>query len=283
MRFLVRKDISGLKQASLTWRNLLPPPQLKNLPNPLVSGANPDGRFWIFGNACCTPSQWFEVGQLFLLGTITQQTNMKTIKHNVLVTLTSLLFAVLPAKANLIQATDPSFGLNSLTIDTATGLGWLDLTASTGRSYQQVLAATQPGGIYSGFRFATAQEVLNLYSDAGIPGIGFYSLSTPAIQSLISLLGAPGLINGMPGLLGLSATSPSPGLQNAPVIYAVGKNATEEYWVNENTSYGVTFSDPEVGSWLVSNVRESSDASINILTAASLVGFSHLLRRQNAT
>jgi hypothetical protein len=214
---------------------------------------------------------------------------MKTIKQKILVTLASLLVAGLPAKANLIQATDPSFGLNSLTIDTATGLGWLDLTASVGLSYQQVLADTQPGGIYSGFRFATAQEVLNLYADAGIPGTGYYSLSTSSIQSLISLLGATGLINGLPGFIGLSATSASSGGQDAPAIYGTGVNGTEVYWVNGGgagygggTAYGVTTSDPALGSWLVSNVPESADASIYILAAASLIGFRYLLRRQNA-
>jgi len=205
---------------------------------------------------------------------------MKNIQPIIRVILASLVLAGFPAKANLIPATEPGFGLNSLTVDTATGLGWLELTASTGRSYQQVLAATQPGGIYSGFRFATAPEVLNLFSDGGIPGTGYYSLSTPAIQSVITLLGASGLINGLPGLFGLSATSTSPGVQNAPAIYATGNNGTEEYWVNGGgalygggTEYGVTTSDPALGSWLVANVPESPDATLYVLAAASLIGF----------
>jgi hypothetical protein len=214
---------------------------------------------------------------------------MTTIRHITLATLVSLLLTGLPARANLIQASDPRFGLNSLTIDTSTGLGWLDLTASAGLSYQQVLADTQPGGVYSGFRFATVPEVLNLYSAAGIPSTGYYSLSTPSIPTLISLVGPSGLINGQPGIIGLSATSALPGAQDAPAIYATGVNGIDVYWVNGGgagygggTAYGVTTSYPELGSWLVSNVPDSSDASIYVLAAASLIGFKYLHRRQNA-
>src|ERR1039457_3030873 len=113
---------------------------------------------------------------------------MKMTHHTTLAALVLLLLTGLPAKANLMEATDPRFGPNSLTMDTTTRLAWLDLTASAGLPYQQVLADTQPGGIFSGFRFATAPEVLNLYPSAGIPGIGYYPLSTPPILTLISLI-----------------------------------------------------------------------------------------------
>ena len=211
---------------------------------------------------------------------------MKMTHHTTLAALVLLLLTGLPAKANLIEANNPRFGVNSLTVDTTTGLAWLDLTASAGLPYQQVLADTQPGGIFSGFRFATAPEVLNLYTSAGIPGIGYYPLSTPPILTLISLIGATGTINGEPGLLGLSATAASFDSQYAPAIYATGVSGIQEYWVNGGgynsggTSYGVTTSYPELGSWLVSSVPESSDASIYVLAAAGLIGFAFLQRPQ---
>ena len=211
---------------------------------------------------------------------------MRMVHHTTLAALVSLLLTGLPAKANLIEVTDPRFGQNSLTVDTTTGLAWLDLTASAGLSYQQVLADTQPGGIFSGFRFATAPEVLNLYTSAGIPGTGYYPLSTPPILTLISLIGASGTINGLPGMLGLSATAASFDSQYAPAIYATGVSGIQEYWVNGGgynsggTSYGVTTSYPELGSWLVSSVPESSDASIYVLAAAGLIGFAFLQRPQ---
>jgi len=77
---------------------------------------------------------------------------MKTLHSLILVLVVSLS---LPAKAALIQGTDPRFGPNSLTIDTSTELAWLNLTETADLSYLQVIADTAPGGIFSGYRYAT--------------------------------------------------------------------------------------------------------------------------------
>src|SRR6516165_3756551 len=110
---------------------------------------------------------------------------MKALVRIIPMVFASIWLAGAPAKANLIPATNPSFGANSLTIDTGTGIAWLNLTASAGLSYQQVLADTQPGGIFYGFRFATDQEVLNLYSSAGFT-TGFYPSSSQPILLFLS-------------------------------------------------------------------------------------------------
>ena len=213
---------------------------------------------------------------------------MKTLHHITLVSVASLLLGGLPAKAILIQSTDPSFGLNSLTIDTSTGLGWLDLTASAGLSYQQVLADTQLGGIFSGFRLATAQEVLTLYNSAGIPGTGDYPASTPAILSLISLVSATSFQDGHPEAFGITATTYQIGSQFATVGAGMDyflDNGVPEYQVDgalgqPGFGLGETYGTPTVGSWLVADVPETTDASIYILAAAGLICFSFLQRRQ---
>lgn len=206
---------------------------------------------------------------------------MKIIQHITLATLISFLLADFPAKANLLQASNPSFGPNSLTVDTSTGLGWLDLTASAGLSYQQVLAATQPGGVYSGFRFATAQEVLNLYSSAGIPGTGYYPASTPSILSLISLIGATSFQDGHPETLGISGTFYGGG-QVVPGMDFLTQNGVPTYFVSgvpgQSLIYGTGTSFPTVGSWLVTTVPEKADASIYVLAGAGLIGFAFLKR-----
>src|SRR5450756_2195430 len=181
----------------------------------------------------------------------------KHLRQIFLATLISLLAVGLPAPANLIQTTDPSFGLNSLTIDTTTGLTWLDLTASAGLSYQQVLTATLPGGIFSGFRYATGPEVISLYTDAGIPGVGYYSASNPAITSFISLVGATSSQDGHPETFGISGTSDGSGSQFVPGIDFFYNTGVPTYQVTGipgqggDLSYGVTTSFPTVGSWLV--------------------------------
>jgi hypothetical protein len=210
---------------------------------------------------------------------------MKTIHHTTLAALVSLLLTGLPAKANLIQANDPRFGLNSLTVDTMTGLAWLDLIASAGLSYRQVLADTQPGGIFSGFRFATAQEVLTLYASAGIPGTGDYPGSVPGDQSiltLISLVGATSSQDGHPETFGISATSDFGGrvVPGLDFFYATGVPTYSVSGVPGQTLvYGETTSFPTVGSWLVFPVPEFADSSIYVLAAAGLIGFAFLQRQ----
>ena len=193
-----------------------------------------------------------------------------------------------PAQALLYLTGDASFGPNSITVDTSTGLGWLNLADTSGLSYQQVLSDTQPGGMFNGFRFATVEEVLGLYSSAGIPGTGYYPLSTPAIPSLFSLIGTSGIINGQPGMLALSGTPSVTGGYCAPAIYAVGINAVEQYWANDGgvnaggTAYGSTSSYPELSSWLVKAVPEPMDASLFISGIAVWCGFLLLHRRESA-
>src|ERR1022692_2554127 len=142
---------------------------------------------------------------------------MKTTHHTVLTSLALLLVAA-PLKASLFLTDDANFGPNSITVDTSTGLGWLNVTKTSGLSYQQVLSQTQAGGMFGGFRFATVQEVLQLYSSAGLTPSAYgdiahyYSDSSPAIQTFFSLLGTSGTINGLLGIVALSGTSPDGGV-----------------------------------------------------------------------
>ncbi len=210
---------------------------------------------------------------------------MKNIHNVAFAAIISLCLSCLPANANLIQASNPSFGLNSVTTDTSTGLSWLDLTASAGLSYQQVIAGTQSGGIFNGFRFATAQEVLGLYTSAGIPGTGDYPAADPSIQSLISLVGATSSQDGHPQTIGITGTSYSGGqvVSSLDFFYASGVPTYRVSGVpGDALTYGVNTSFPGVGSWLVTSVPEPASASIYFLAVAGLMGFRILQRKQNA-
>jgi len=94
----------------------------------------------------------------------------------------------------LIQANDPALppgidGFN-LTIDTATGLAWLDLTLTTGLSYDDV-AAGAGGFIGAGFSIATTDDVATLFTNAGATNLTGDSLPSQfaSATNLISLLG----------------------------------------------------------------------------------------------
>jgi hypothetical protein len=156
---------------------------------------------------------------------------MKTIHCMILATVVFLLWNALPAQAILYLTADPNFGPNSVTVDTSTGLGWLNLTETVGLSYNQVLAETQPGGIFSGYSFATVPEVMTLYSSAGISGPGYYPLSSSSIQSLFSLVGSTWSVDGLPATQGFSATTAGT-LQDCLQIYASGVNSGLNYLVS---------------------------------------------------
>ena len=70
------------------------------------------------------------------------------------------------ASATLIQADLNTTGDGLLTIDTATGLEWLDVVATLGLSFNQANASNF--ATVQGFRHATALEVLTLFEAAGL-------------------------------------------------------------------------------------------------------------------
>jgi len=206
---------------------------------------------------------------------------MKIIPHFISAAFILSCLAGQPATANLIQETDPNFGPNSLTVDTSSGLAWLNLNASVGLSYQQVLADTQAGGIFGGFRFATDPEILALYASAGF-STGYFPASNQAIPGLISLLGPTSFQYGRGQLVGISGTAQN-GLQMVPEVGFVGLNGVPSYYVSgvpgATLAYGDNTSFPGVGSWLVCNVPETADPATYVLAAGSLAGFVLLQKR----
>ena len=62
----------------------------------------------------------------------------------------------------------PGSGDGLLTLDTNTGLEWLDLTVTENMSVTTVSAQFGSGGSYEGFQYASAGEVGQLFTDAGL-------------------------------------------------------------------------------------------------------------------
>ena len=88
---------------------------------------------------------------------------LKTFRTLVMASVLSCLLG-LPsstASADLVPVTDPQSpgGLDNVTRDTNTDLEWLDWTASTDRSYDDVSDLTDSGETYQGWRHATREEV----------------------------------------------------------------------------------------------------------------------------
>ncbi len=196
---------------------------------------------------------------------------MNTINHTTLAALVSLCLAGLPARADLLQLDSPRFGANSLTLDTRTGLTWLDLPFTLDLSYLGAEAATQPGGQLAGFRHATAQEVLSLYGSAGF-GEGLILQSNPSFQSvvsLISLVGQTSTQDGAPEAFGLTATLVDGASELASMDYETF-SGTPAYLVDSTTRYGLDTHYPTIGNWMVV-VPEPSTCALLLAAGALMV------------
>ncbi len=83
-----------------------------------------------------------------------------------------LLLLSLPAAATpLISVDDPVWGPGSITRDTISGLEWLDVDLSGGLSHNQLVLELQPGGRFDGWIYADITTALELWVNAGLPGV----------------------------------------------------------------------------------------------------------------
>lgn len=67
-----------------------------------------------------------------------------------------------------LSEADSSFGVNSITLDSVTNLEWLDLDFTTTYSFNSASAQFGASGVFEGFSIATASQVSELISHAGI-------------------------------------------------------------------------------------------------------------------
>ncbi len=89
-------------------------------------------------------------------------------QFRVVVSAVLCLLGVCTAQAALISTDDVVFGTGAITLDTATGLEWLDLTKSTDLSFNFVSSQLYLGGQFYGYRYALNSEIGALWTNAGI-------------------------------------------------------------------------------------------------------------------
>lgn len=127
------------------------------------------------------------------------------------------------ASAALISADHSTFGTDSITRDTSSGLNWLDLTVTNGSTRVDVVAQMGSGGLYEGWRYATLNEFEGLMTAGGLlietatynsyPTLGYQT----AQDTLTGLLGdtygeysaqqgIPGAFYGFRGMIDLQTT-----------------------------------------------------------------------------
>lgn len=102
-----------------------------------------------------------------------------------------------------IVSLDSSFGADTITRDTETGLDWLDVTVTAGLSFNAVSAEFGAGGDYEGYRYATTAELdqlitnfgyvaVNQNCDYGMTNCDIVSGDNPIVEHMIRTLGDTG-------------------------------------------------------------------------------------------
>jgi hypothetical protein len=113
------------------------------------------------------------------------------------------------ARSALIPQDDVIFGDNAVIFDTSTGLEWLNLRFSANLSAVEVIEQSEPGEKFSGFRYATAQELGKLLRDFFSTQFTccFVNLDFAKTIEFVNLFGPTHTSDGLPFLLGFHSPS----------------------------------------------------------------------------
>jgi hypothetical protein len=143
-----------------------------------------------------------------------------------------IIAAIAPqsAQATLLGRDLNAIGDGLLTRDTVTGLDWLDVTQTKGRSFDEVLAGFGNYTTQQGFRFATTSEVSSLFSSA-LAGKNSIFVSAP--NNTIDLPQGYFAAQEIHTLLGLTSSQSIPA--GGFVSGGVTLQSTEGYVSNSNT------------------------------------------------
>lgn len=116
-------------------------------------------------------------------------------RKNMIMAMVLLMLLSIQCFAELVSRDDSLHGPGSITLDTDTGLEWLDVTKTTNLSANFVTSQLVRGGGFEGFRYATIAELTTLFAHAGIPQISFGSgtldpTNYAPVVRLLDLIGA---------------------------------------------------------------------------------------------
>lgn len=184
------------------------------------------------------------------------------------------------ATAIIISEDDAGgFGIDALTRDTDQGLDFLDVTFSSGRSFNDVSGEFGIGGDYEGFRYATLDEVIELANNFGVnPAFvaGNANDINTDIAGLVDLLGATntGMFNR--ATVAMTSTSLLPGLQQMVEFLDEFDNSIFQDRISSEPVFaqGVATTSPSVGSYLVraQPVPEPGTIFLVVVGGAGLFG-----------
>ena len=186
---------------------------------------------------------------------------------------------------------------NRTTVDTVTGLEWLDLTESLNLSYNDVAAQLSTGGMFEGYRYANTTEMEDLFNAFTLPQVPPDVDHDPtAGYSFINLFGQTNEIHNRDfdriSSFGMSAPYYYPTGAALMPLWGVQVTDQPRYGIGPSTSTYreprailPSSSEPYIGSFLVRDSNSSHavpeiDGSTTPL-ALGLLSLLCLLRREN--
>jgi hypothetical protein len=186
-----------------------------------------------------------------------------------------------PADASLISLDFHQTGDGLLTMDSSTGLKWLDVGATLGLTAPQVMAGE--GGWATSFRYATSDELRTLFMNSGLLLLGNYNLpEEAAAQQFLNLFsnGPEDCSNFVCGFI--ANPQGTVDFANVGVIHNTVYDGGYSY-IWSNLGDAQTFGGPSWGSFLVlqQSVPEPSTLALAVLALTSaFVPLSCFRRRQ---
>lgn len=206
---------------------------------------------------------------------------MKTFKTTLkILALSALALSSLSVHAAIVD-------LGSITRDTATGLDWLDLTATRNRSHIDISSQLGAGGEFAGWRYATGAEVREIEITLGVyqrilhtdlAGMARFTYATALFGDTVH---QPGSFE--TGFIG--STSDVPGAWCPNCHYVMGllndeRNPSVGYYPYLTAAVADTLANPYDGSFLVRPSAVPVPATA-WLFGCSLAGLTGLARKRN--
>jgi len=213
-------------------------------------------------------------------------------------TLGAVLLNAAPASADLLEQDLFSSGDGLITFDEDTELEWLDLTATTNLSFEDVIAGAGGFTTTLGFRYATLSEVKDLFVAAGIDDV----LGTPTsndgdslfenltdLQSLIGITATVGVIDPLFFSNGIHLPDSGPALPAVLDVLNTASGGLVDIASFSSSTIADDDSDLTIGSFLVRDPDETPNPvpepgtviGVGAVALGGLLGRKQVARRKS--